>query len=58
MNATERARRSDAYYHENSTRRAFCDRIAMLESELDDARRRIKELEEGKGNGRDDSGEA
>ena len=37
MNATERARRSDAYFKDNISRRGLCDRIALLESELEAA---------------------
>ena len=37
MNATERARRSDAYFKDNISRRGLCDRIALLESELETA---------------------
>lgn len=35
MNATQRARRSDALYHGPDARRTLCDRIAWLESELE-----------------------
>lgn len=33
--ATKRARRSDSLYYSGMTRRGLCDRISILESELD-----------------------
>ena len=38
MNATEMGRRSDSLYYDNVSRRELCDRIAHLESDLEDAK--------------------
>lgn len=49
MNATERARRSDALYYDNISRRELCDRIANLESDLEDSKaKNAKTFEVGK----------
>lgn len=39
MNATERARRSDSLYFDNVSRRELCDKIAFLESDMQDMRK-------------------
>ena len=46
MNATERARRSDALYYDNISRRELCDRIANLESDLEDSKAKNAKLRE------------
>lgn len=46
MNATERARRSDALYYDNISRRGLCDRIANLESDLEDSKAKNAKLRE------------
>lgn len=46
MNATERARRSDALYYDNISRRELCDRIANLESDLEDSKAENAKLRE------------
>ena len=46
MNATERAKRSDELHYDNIPRRALCDRIANLESDIEDARTKADELRE------------
>ena len=38
MNATEMGRRSDSLYYDNVSRRELCDRIAHLESDLEEAK--------------------
>ena len=51
MTATERARRSDSLYYDTATthRRALCDRIANLESDLKESKaRNAKTFEVGK----------
>lgn len=50
MTATERARRSDSLYYDTATthRRALCDMIANLESDLEESKiRNAKTLEVG-----------
>lgn len=46
MNATERARRSDALYYDNISRREPCDRIANLESDLTESKAENAKLRE------------
>lgn len=48
MNATERARRSDSLYYDTqvTNRRALCDMIANLESDLEDAKAENAKLRE------------
>lgn len=46
MNATERARRSDALYYDNISRRELCDRIANLESDLTESKAENAKLRE------------
>lgn len=46
MNATERARRSDALYYDNISRRELCDRIANIESDLEDSKAKNAKLRE------------
>lgn len=43
MNAKDRARRSDALHYGTDSRRALCDRIANLESDLEDARKECEQ---------------
>ena len=59
MNATERARRSDALYYDNISRRELCDMIAHLESDLAESKAEntswhevgtMGEMQDGKGN--------
>jgi hypothetical protein len=47
MNATERARRSDSLYYDTTTtnRRALCDMIANLESDLEESKARNAKLQ-------------
>ena len=42
MTPTERARRSNSLYHDKVTRRELCDRIAFLESDLEEAQAAVK----------------
>lgn len=44
MTPTEKARRSDALYHDNVSRRELCDRIANLESDNARAREIARDL--------------
>lgn len=44
MNATEMGRRSDSLYYDNVSRRELCDRIAHLESDLEDAKDKNAEV--------------
>lgn len=48
MNATERARRSDSLYYDTqvTNRRALCDMIANLESDLAESKAENKRLRE------------
>jgi hypothetical protein len=46
MNATEMGRRSDSLYYDNVSRRELCDRIAHLESDLEDAKGKDAKLRE------------
>lgn len=46
MNATERAKRSDSLHYDNVPRRALCDRIANLESDLEDTKAENAKLRE------------
>ena len=46
MNATERARRSDALYYDNISRRELCDMIAHLESDLAESKAENAKLRE------------
>ena len=46
MNATEMGRRSDSLYYDNVSRRELCDRIAHLESDLEDAKDKNAKLRE------------
>lgn len=46
VNATERAKRSDELHYDNIPRRALCDRIANLESDLEDAKAENAKLRE------------
>lgn len=39
MNATERARRSDSLYFDNVSRRELCDKVAFLESDMEDIKK-------------------
>lgn len=44
MNATERGRRSDSLYYDNVSRRELCDKIAFLEADLREERKKVAEL--------------
>lgn len=46
MNATDRAKRSDSLHYDNIPRRALCDRIANLESDLEDTKAENLKLRE------------
>lgn len=46
MNATERAKRSDELHYDNIPRRALCDRIANLESDIEDMKAENAKLQE------------
>lgn len=44
MSATERGRRSDSLYYDNVSRRELCDKVAFLESDLREERKKVSEL--------------
>lgn len=44
MSATERGRRSDSLYYDNVSRRELCDKVAFLESDLREERKKVAEL--------------
>ena len=42
---TERAKRSDSLYYGNTKRRELCDRAALLESDNEELKERVSDLE-------------
>ena len=45
MTPTERAKRSDALYYGSAKRRELCDRSALLESDNEEMKERVSDLE-------------
>ena len=45
MNATQRGRISDSYYHSNMSKRDLTDTIARLKGEVSDLSEKVKDME-------------